>query len=174
MTRTDFEQTLREHEAMVYSIAYGFFNNRAWAEEVAQDVFLRLYEKRTSIRSGKHAEFWLRRAVTHRCIDTLRRHSVRLEVQLEMLPEVPVSPAGRDPLLEDTLRRLVASLPERPRAVVVLRYGEDMDVADIAAVLDMPQSTVRTHLERGLDLLREKAARCMGELKHGPVRKGSR
>jgi RNA polymerase sigma-70 factor (ECF subfamily) len=61
--------------------------------------------------------------------------------------------------LAETLRRLVASLPESPRMVMVLRYQEDLDPADIAEILDMPVATVKSHLQRALALLREKLAR---------------
>jgi RNA polymerase sigma-70 factor (ECF subfamily) len=88
---------------------------------------------------------------------------VRHEVQLAQLPEIPDHPDGSDPLLRERLRRLVASLPEKPRLVVLLRYGEDLDAEEIARVLKMPVRTVWSHLYRALALLREKAPRYLGE-----------
>jgi RNA polymerase sigma-70 factor (ECF subfamily) len=57
------------------------------------------------------------------------------------------------------LRRLVATLPEGPRTVMILRYQEDLDPSDIAALLEMPVSTVKSHIQRSLALLREKLER---------------
>ena len=54
MTTAEFELIVRQHQGMVYSIAYNFFNNVAVAEEVAQDVFLQLYESRRSVESHSH------------------------------------------------------------------------------------------------------------------------
>jgi RNA polymerase sigma-70 factor (ECF subfamily) len=62
-------------------------------------------------------------------------------------------------MLQETLRRLVASLPEAPRMVMVLRYQEDLDPSEIAGTLDMPLGTVKSHLQRSLALLREKLER---------------
>jgi RNA polymerase sigma-70 factor (ECF subfamily) len=61
--------------------------------------------------------------------------------------------------MDETLRRLVASLPETPRMVMVLRYQEDLDPSEIAEVLEMPVATVKSHLQRALAMLREKLAR---------------
>jgi RNA polymerase sigma-70 factor, ECF subfamily len=60
------------------------------------------------------------------------------------------------------LRRIVATLPERPRLVVTLRYQEDLDPAEIAEILDMPLNTVKSHLRRSLAILREKMSRTLG------------
>jgi RNA polymerase sigma-70 factor (ECF subfamily) len=66
-------------------------------------------------------------------------------------------------MLAETLRRVVDTLPEKPRLVVLLRYQEDLEPAEIAEVLDMPVNTVKSHLRRSLALLREKLTRCFGE-----------
>jgi RNA polymerase sigma-70 factor (ECF subfamily) len=68
-------------------------------------------------------------------------------------------------MLQRRLRTLVASLPEKPRLVMVLRYQEDMMPDEIAAALDMPVRTVKSHLHRSLEMLREKIGRSMGEVK---------
>src|SRR5262249_30887048 len=105
MTKTDFELTVHDQQRMVYSIAYNFFRNAALAEEVAQDVFLQLYENRDSVQMGPHCVAWLRRTTIHRCIDTRRRSSVQHEVQFNELPEIPVGHSESDPLLWDKLGR---------------------------------------------------------------------
>src|SRR5258708_21170575 len=99
MTRTEFELIVHEHQRLVYSIAYNFFRNVATAEEVAQDVFLQLYENRRQVGTGPHSIAWLRRTTIHRCIDTWRKSSLRPEVQLDELPEIPIDSSETDPLL---------------------------------------------------------------------------
>jgi len=66
--------------------------------------------------------------------------------------------------LRDQLRRLVESLPEKARAVVLLRYQEDMDPSEIAEMLEMPISTVKSHLHRSLTLMRGRLRKREGEL----------
>src|SRR5262245_12345907 len=147
MTENDFECIVLEHQSMVYSIAYNFFHNRAWAEEVAQDVFLQLYETQNTMNSRAHLVSCLRRTTTHRCIDVLRHRGTWNEVLMGELPDVPDNYPASDPFLQQRLQRLVASLPERPRAIIILRYGEDMEVEEISRVLKMPVRTVWSHLQ---------------------------
>jgi RNA polymerase sigma-70 factor (ECF subfamily) len=169
MTRDDFEAAVYGHQRMVYGIACGFLNNAALAEEIAQDVFLLLYENLRAVEPGTHCEAWLRRTTIHRCIDASRRSSYRREVTVDVLPEPADTGAFADPLLRERLRRCIASLPETPRAVMVLRFAQDMDVNDIAATLQLPVRTVWSHLQRATALVREKAARSLEENAHGRV-----
>jgi len=170
MTKADFELIVRSRQSMVYSIAYNFFRNAALAEEVAQDVFLQLYEHRREIRSDAHVVSWLRKTTTHRCIDASRKRSFWNEIQLEEAPEIPDELPASDPLLQDKLRRLVASLPETPRMVVILRYTEEMDADEIGELLGIPVRTVWSHLQRAMALMREKASRYLKEETNEPIR----
>lgn len=171
MTKAEFESVVREQQGMVYSIACNFFHNAAIAEEIAQEVFLQLFENHRTIQVGPHSVAWLRRSAIHRCIDTLRRASFRQEVHMDVLPEIPVNAPESDPLLQELLRRLIASLPEKPRAVMILRFGEDMDTEEISRTLRMPVRTVWSHLQRGVAMIRDKASRYLEEEKeHESVR----
>ncbi len=148
---------------MVFSIALRILGESEAAEEVAQDVFLELHGKLGELESEAHVIHWLRRVTVHRSIDALRRRERRIEVPMDWneLPEISEEPAGVGDLLQDRLRQLVESLPVAQKSVVVLRYQEDMSPDEIAAVLEMPVATVKSHLQRGLRLLREKAARVL-------------
>ena len=72
-----FAELVREHQAMVYSLARYFLRDAAIAEDVAQEVFLHLYQNLTSIESPAHLKFWLRKVAGHRCIDYTRRQKAR-------------------------------------------------------------------------------------------------
>src|SRR5262249_20016292 len=135
--------------------------------------FLQLYEKRKTVESGSHCVAWLRRTTMHRCIDTWRRSSFQHEVLMDKMPDIAADCSESDPLLLEKLGRLIASLPEKPRAVLVLRYGEDMDAADIGQALQMPVRTVWSHLQRGIALIREKATSHLKENRNESVRTGS-
>jgi RNA polymerase sigma-70 factor (ECF subfamily) len=158
-----FSQLLREHQRMVFSLAYHFLHDAALAEEVSQDVFLELHGRLGALESPAHIRHWLRRVTAHRSIDQSRRRKARPQVGLDEVPEPSSPPAVGDPLRDGLLRRLVAALPEKPRMVVVLRYQEDLDPAEIAEVLSMPVRTVKSHLQRSLDMLRRKMERMDGE-----------
>lgn len=159
----DFAAVVHRYQSMVFSIALHFLGDRPAAEELAQDVFLQLHANLASLESEEHVKFWLRKVTAHRCIDQKRRRRPP-QVSLEEAPEPAAPVNGADPFLARKLRQLVASLPDKPRLVMILRYQEDLPPEDIAEVLAMPLATVKSHLQRSLALLREKVARTIGEV----------
>jgi RNA polymerase sigma-70 factor, ECF subfamily len=160
---TDFAEIVRRHQSAVFSIALHFLADRSAAEELAQDVFLQLYANLSTMKSEDHMKFWLGKVTAHRCIDYKRRRRPP-QVSLDDAPE-PAAPAkSTDLFLTRRLRQYVASLPEKPRLVVILRYQEDMRAEDIAEVMAMPLATVKSHLQRSLAMLREKVTRVIGEV----------
>lgn len=144
---------------MVFSVAYHFLHDRDTAEEIAQDVFLSLHRNLGAIQSAAHAGFWLRKVAVQRSIDASRKRMRRPQVALEDVAEPVARGAAGDPMLGETLRRLIATLPETPRMVMVLRYQEDLDPSEIANLMAIPVGTVKSHLQRSLALLREKLVR---------------
>ena len=150
-----FAELVERHEAMVYSLAWNFFGDRARAEEIAQDVFLQLYRHLDSIESEAHVLFWLRQVTTRRCIDQMRRSRFRV-VSLDDAGDLPTKERAADPLLDRRLKSLLQELPEVQRAVVTLRYQEDLDPAEICRIVGIPVNTVKSHLHRALQSLRRK------------------
>ena len=159
----DFAGTVRAHQGMVFSIAYHFLRDRSLAEDLAQDVFLHLHKNLKAIQSASHLVYWLRKVTGHRCIDQARRQKLRPRISLTEYLERAPEPAARftvgDPLLAGVLRRLIARLPERSRMIVILRFQEDMEPAEIAGMLDIPLGTVKSNLHRSLALLRARLER---------------
>jgi RNA polymerase sigma-70 factor (ECF subfamily) len=150
-----FAAIVRRHEAMVFSLALHALRSRAAAEDLAQEVFLGLYRSLGQIESAAHLAAWLRRVTSHRCIDELRRLPRRMEMAVETLPDRAEPASSRELFLEHRLRALVGELPPGARMVMVLRYQEDLDPAEIAETLNMPLNTVKSHLRRSLATLRE-------------------
>jgi RNA polymerase sigma-70 factor (ECF subfamily) len=153
-----FAALVREHQAMVFGMACNFLHSRAQAEELAQDVFLALHQNLSRVESARHLVFWLRRVTSNRCIDAVRHAHRRREIPMDALAEPEVAPRFGDPLLGDLLRSLVSELTPDARMVVTLRFQEDLDVSEIAAVVDMPVNTVKSHLRRSMEALRHKLA----------------
>ena len=154
-----FAALMRQHQRPVYSIALRMLCDRHKAEDLAQEVFLQLHRKLDDIESDAHLAFWLRRVTANRAIDRLRREpkveTVPLEEDAGLVADADVT----DPLLQRRLNELVTQLPPAARAVVLLRYQEDLDPLEIARTLDMPVNTVKSHLKRSLTTLR---ARVLG------------
>ncbi|HVZ83495.1 MAG TPA: sigma-70 family RNA polymerase sigma factor [Terracidiphilus sp.] len=164
----DFERLVDEHQSMVFSLAWRMTGDRGLAEEIAQDVFLELDMHLAHIDSPEHALHWLRRVAMSRSADALRRRRVRgvdLWVEIEENHGAPAE--ERSTPLSARLEQLLATLPEPQRAALVLRYQEDLTPEEIARTLDSPLATVKSHLQRGLKLLRAKAHSTLKEFIRG-------
>lgn len=154
-----FADLVRHHQRLVFGIACRMLDDRAAAEDLAQDVFVQLHRHLATIESDAHLGSWLRRVVTHRAIDAVRERKRRPVTPIDAVAEPTSTPAERDPLLVQSLRQQVASLPAAARAVVVLRYQRELGPVEIAETLDMPLNTVKSHLKRSLAVLRARCAR---------------
>jgi RNA polymerase sigma-70 factor, ECF subfamily len=157
----EFPELVQRHQKMVFSLAYHFLHDRATAEEVAQDVFLKLFRAMPSIKSEAHVTAWLYKVTSHRCIDYARRR--RINIALDEIPEPAAKVWESDPLLTRCLKQTVASLPPKARMVVVLRYQEDLEPEEIARVLGWRLNTVKSRLSRALKLLKSKLGGVLGD-----------
>ncbi len=163
--RAAFGRLVRAHQGLAYSVALRITGRRADAEELAQDAFLQLHAQLASIEDDAHLAHWLRRTVAHRSIDRLRSNARDPARGAEAASDTLVAPQRHeDHLLQRALGALLDGLPGPARAVIVLRFQEDLDPTEIAATLDMPLNTVKSHLRRSLDWLRRTAP----ELNHVP------
>lgn len=154
-----FAALVRQYQRTVFSIALRMLSDRHRAEDLAQEVFLQLYRSLDSIESDSHLVFWLRKVTVNRSIDRIRQESRHDGEPLADAEVVAAATDDSDPLLQRRMAELVAQLPPAARAVVVLRYQEDLDPMEIASTLDMSINTVKSHLKRSLSSMR---ARVLG------------
>jgi len=157
---------VRAHQRSVYSLALRMLGTRDLAEDLTQEVFMEMTDNLTSMQSSEHLTFWLRRVTTHRAIDQLRR---RARIEITSLDEETQHSGGQgtggpaisaaeklDPVWHRHLRLLLAELTPDARAVVLLRYQEDLDPMEIAHTLGMSINTVKSHLKRSLEFMRRR------------------
>jgi RNA polymerase sigma-70 factor, ECF subfamily len=171
----DFEELVEEHQSMVFSLAWRMTGDRGLAEELAQDVLLELDRNLKKMESAAHVRWWLRQVTLHRCTDALRRRRARAatlgtDVWVELEERhVLIEPFEIDgeSALGARVEALLAGLPEAQRAALVLRYQEEMTPEEIAAMLKSPLATVKSQLQRGLKLLRARAAEALKEYVRG-------
>jgi RNA polymerase sigma-70 factor (ECF subfamily) len=160
---TAFRELLRAHKGRVFSMALRIMGNSADAEEVAQDVFLQLHGALAQISTPGHQTHWLLRAISHRCIDRLRQQGSRPRlVSIDAVPEFAQGTAAAeegDLFAAAQVRRLLLELTPEARAVVLLRFQEELVPSEIATVLAMPLNTVKSHLRRSLEWLRAQLTR---------------
>ncbi len=121
---------------------------------------MQLHAKLTSIESPEHLRFWLRRVTANKAIDQLRRRSRLTVTSLEEETQQVGAEDPGDPLLQKRLRSMLLQLTPAARAVMTLRYQDDLDPLEIARILDMPVNTVKSHLKRSLEVLRQGLKDC--------------
>ena len=164
----EFEKLVDQHQSMVFSLALRMTGDRGLAEEIAQDVFMEMDRNLGRLESADHACFWLRRVTMSRSTDAMRRRRVRgIDLWVEMEDVHGAAVEERASPLSARLEQLLATLQEPQRAALILRYQEDLTPEEIAATLAAPVATVKSHLQRGLKLLRAKAATHLKEFVRG-------
>jgi RNA polymerase sigma-70 factor (sigma-E family) len=127
------------------------------AEDITQTILVRAQARWSRIGRLDAPEQYVKRMVVNEFLSWRRRRAARLvplsaETLDTLMPPAPDQAAGRDE--RDAMLRLIATLPPRQRAVIALRFYEDMSVHEIADVLGCREVTVRTHLSRALATLR--------------------
>ena len=140
---------MERHGAAVYRLALCRMQSIQDAEDVYQDVFLRLLDQDTSDWDEEHLRAWLLRCTVNRCCDL---HRFRLRRPVLALAEIPEMEA---PDSAAELWDAVARLPEKLRVPIHLYYAEGYSTEEIAGLLDIPAATVRTRLRRARKRLRD-------------------
>lgn len=162
-----FEALVIAHQHRVFGVALRMLRNRAEAEEVAQEVFLRVHRAIDDFRGEAKLSTWLYAITSRLCLNRLasgeRRMAREGEETLAHLASRDDDPADtmERSELETALRRAIAGLPDERRIVVVLRDVEGLSYEEIAAALDLPLNTVRSRLHRARMDLKEKLERFL-------------
>lgn len=151
MTEQELSNAMKTYGDTVYRLALCRLQNTADAEDVYQDVFLRLLEQRADRWDGEHLKAWLIRTALNRCADLGRLRQRRGTLSLEEVPDLarPVDETAAE------LWDAVACLPEKLRVAVHLFYGEGYESGEIGALLGVPAATVRSRLRRARAELRD-------------------
>jgi RNA polymerase sigma-70 factor (ECF subfamily) len=160
-----YERVVMEHKDRVFGYASAMLRNPAEAQDVAQEALIRLWNHRAEVDSeGAHR--WLRRTAHNLCIDRLRRAKCRPEDpagdDLERGADHSPSPLRRAEASEvgRALGTALAALPERDRAVILLREVEGLAYEEIAEILEVPLGTLKARLHRAREHLRARLVRA--------------
>jgi len=154
------------YQHRVFGVALRMLRNRSEAEEIAQEVFLRVHRAVEDFRGEAKLSTWLYAITSRLCLNRLasgeRRMAREGEESLERL-RGDADPAAHVERveLEAALQRAITELPEERRIVVVLRDFEGLSYEEIAAALDLPLGTVRSRLHRARTDLKEKLERFL-------------
>jgi len=162
-----FEDLVIAHQHRVFAVALRMLGSRAEAEELAQEVFVRVHGAIAEFRGDAKLSTWLYTIASRLCLNRLASSERRMiregEETLTRLASSHASPAAEleRSELEAALHRAIAELPEERRIVVVLRDLEGLSYEEIAAALELELGTVRSRLHRARTDLKEKLERFL-------------
>lgn len=162
--RQAFAELVQRYQKQIYSLAYRLTNNAEDAQDLAQEVFIKVYQVLHKYDGERPFFPWMYKVASNVCYTELRRRpspEVPLDNIIEFGPLVPVSPEQPETEFErKEMQRLVhqaiAELPENYRIPMVLRYLEEFSYQQIADAMELPLTTIETRLYRGRALLQKR------------------
>ena len=155
-----WEDLVRLHSGRVYGLCYRFTNSSAEAQDLTQEVFLRIFRSLSQFRAGKGSfTVWLTRLTRNLLIDNYRKSRLdratdSLEDRLPVLEEKTAGTMRTDGLVSgretnEILRHALSRLSPELRETVILRDLEELEYREIAEILNVPEGTVKSRLNRG-------------------------
>lgn len=144
-----FERLVPSYRRRVFGLAYSMLRDRAAAEDLAQEVFVKLWKALPRYDGRAKLSTWIYAITRNAAVSALRarRRSVSLSdpAVLEEAERIAAEPAPAD---DPALWRAVEALPDMQRQAVILYYQDERPVDEVAAMMGIPANTVKTHLHR--------------------------
>ncbi|HEY3862014.1 MAG TPA: sigma-70 family RNA polymerase sigma factor [Verrucomicrobiae bacterium] len=167
-----FDLLVEHFKDKVFGLAFSMLRDQTKAEDIAQDVFLKIWKALPGYHGGASLSTWIYAITRNTCLTEIKKRSSRPTISLhdpameEAADSIPaLQSAGGNPGAELDVRAMLAELPEKYRQVIVLFYLEQKAYEETAAMLGMPMGTVKSLLFRARkELLRIAARRGRAEL----------
>jgi RNA polymerase sigma-70 factor (ECF subfamily) len=154
-TKERLEQIFRDYYQLIYRVAFSQVKNHADAEDITQEVFLKIIRHDMRYQSMEHERAWIVRVTINLCRDLLKSKWHKTSVSMEEVSEAQRGSCENFTEIQDDMMWAVLQLPEKYRNCLYLFYYEDYSIKEIAQSLEMPENTVKTNLKRGRQALKE-------------------
>ena len=172
-----FDFLLQKYRCPLVNFLYRMVRDTATAEDLAQEVFLRVYRARKEYTPSAKFTTWLFRIATNLALNSLRdtryqKLSISLDAPVDAEESTPMELPSREPRIDqkmidrdrtEVIRRAIWSLPEKQRAAVLLHKYEEMDYGEISKILGCSESALKSLLFRAYEALRVQLAPLVGE-----------
>ena len=167
-----WEQIVKQHWRKVFNVAYKFVGKHDEAEDLTQDIFLKIFKSLDTFDRRANFQTWLISVSRNLCIDhyrSVRKERETIDRQVDANELTPAAPdAGPIAALEQAdrvtlLRHALATLPETLRTAVVMRDLQEMSYQEIADRLKLPEGTVKSRINRGRTELARQVRKLGGE-----------
>ncbi|MCP4655869.1 MAG: RNA polymerase sigma factor [bacterium] len=164
MREGEFQDLVSRHRDRIFTFAFYSLKNREDAEDVTQEVLIRLWKHRHRL-ADDYLTAWILRVTRNACCDVVRRRRVRQgrieehahQPEIDSMPSHDPDPHSHAEAADfrRRLRAALSTLPEPHRSIVVLREIQGLKYDEIAATVGKPLNTIKVYLHRGRKLLRE-------------------
>lgn len=151
--KCELEQIVREHGDMVLRLAMVNAGNKADAEDIFQEVFIRLVRSINKIENEDHLRHWLIRVTLNRCKSLFTSVSRKREFPVEELPET--AEGSFDAEAETPATDALQELSEKYRIPIHLFYFEELSISEISKILECSEGAIKSQLSRGRKMLSE-------------------
>ena len=153
-----FGELVTRYQSSVFNVSYRMLHERGEAEDLAQEVFIRAYDRIHTFDIEREFGPWIRRVAANLCLNHLEGQKITTELDNERDADPAQRPESVVELKErsDQIRGALASLPTHYRIVVELRHYQELSYEEIAEELKIPLSDVKSHLFRARKILAEK------------------
>ena len=153
-----FGELVLRYQTSVFNVCYRLLHERAEAEDLTQETFIRAGERLQTFDEERVFGPWIRRVAANVCLNHLESRKRMIELDEERDADESQRPEAQVEVRERSqqVRRALASLPSRYRVVIELRHYQELSYEEIAAELNIPLSDVKSHLFRARKILAEK------------------
>jgi len=163
MNITDYNACVEKYLKMVYRISFHYFGNREDAEDVSQDVFIKLYSCNTEMKNENEIKAWLIRVTANTCHSYFRNPFRRKRTQIderELENITDTCSSEQEIVNRKVIMDAVMSLPEHYRIIVYMFYYEEYSTRQISNILKIKETTIQTRLSRARVKLRNVLEDC--------------
>lgn len=153
-----YGELIKRYQTGVFNVCYRILHERGEAEDMAQETFMRAYDRLNTFDLGRDFGPWIRRVAANLCLNHLESRKVTMPLDEERDSDPGSRPERQVEVRErsERVREALESLPPHYRVVVELRHYQDLSYSEIARELNIPLSDVKSHLFRARKLLAEK------------------
>ena len=163
-----FAEIVELYQDKLYRVCFRMLGNKHEAEDIAQEAFVRAFINIHTFDTNRKFSTWLYRIGTNLCIDRIRKkkpdyyldaevsgtEGLNMYSQIAVSEELPEEEVMKMEM-QDRVQYEISRLPDKYRAVIVLKYMEDLPLQEISEILEMPLGTVKTRIHRGREALRK-------------------
>lgn len=171
-----FQEFVERYKKKIYFLAYDLMGDHHDAEDISQEVFIKVFRSLKNFRRNSKMSSWLYQITVNASIDALRKKSVKPQEALEDLEKVEAqasllgsglhveNPArsAEASLIQEHISRALQKVSPKERTIFVMRHFNDLDTKEIAEILKVSQGTVKSFLFRAIRKLRKELSPCFG------------